>query len=283
MSVFISLLLGLVQGITEFLPISSSGHLSILQNLLNLPYTEDEHLLFTILLHLGTLVSICVVYWDDLRTMVSDGLEFLRTRADSDKGEPIMMKPPARTILFVIIGTIPLVLTLFFMNGVKRLFMSTGFIGFALIATGGLLFVSERFIERGNKTEKTMTIVDALIIGLAQAVAVLPGLSRSGTTIVVGLSRGLSGSFAVRFSLLLAIPAIIGATLVEIFKAIRDGMNFSLLPIYLAGFAVAAVTGYFAIQIIRRLVAKGGFGKVAYYCWGIGALAIILSLIQQGS
>jgi len=282
MSVLISLLLGLVQGITEFLPISSSGHLSILQNLLKLPYSEDDHLLFTILMHLGTLVSICVVYWEDLKKMVSDGLEFLRIRADSDLGEPIAMKPQARALLFIIIGTIPMLLTLFFLSGVKRLFMSTGFIGFALLVSGALLFVSERYIQKGNKTEKTMTVVDALIIGLAQAVAVLPGLSRSGTTIVVGLSRGLSGSFAVRFSLLLSIPAVFGATLLELFKGIRDGMNFSLFPVYFAGFAVAAVTGYFAIQIIRRLVSKGGFGKIAYYCWGAGALAIILSLAQRG-
>ena len=282
MPVLVSLLLGLVQGITEFLPVSSSGHLSILQNLLHLGYSEDDHLLFTILLHFGTLISICVVYREDLRTMISDGIGFLRARADSDLGEPISLKPPARALLFVIVGTVPMLLTLFFLGSIKRLFMSTGFIGFALIASGGLLFISERYIQRGNKTEKTMTIVDALIIGLAQAVASLPGLSRSGTTIVVGLSRGLNGSFAVRFSLLLSIPAVLGATLLELFKAIRDGVNFSLFPIYLAGFVVAVVTGFFAIQIIRRLISKGGFGKIAYYCFGLGALAIIFSLIQQG-
>jgi len=282
MPVLVPVLLGLVQGITEFLPVSSSGHLSILQNLLHLGYSEDDHLLFTILLHFGTLISICVVYREDLRTMISDGIGFLRARADSDLGEPISLKPPARALLFVIVGTVPMLLTLFFLGSIKRLFMSTGFIGFALIASGGLLFISERYIQRGNKTEKTMTIVDALIIGLAQAVASLPGLSRSGTTIVVGLSRGLNGSFAVRFSLLLSIPAVLGATLLELFKAIRDGVNFSLFPIYLAGFVVAVVTGFFAIQIIRRLISKGGFGKIAYYCFGLGALAIIFSLIQQG-
>jgi len=280
MSVFVSLLLGLVQGITEFLPVSSSGHLSILQNLFNLNYAEDDHLLFSVLLHLGTLISICVVYREDLRSMITDGIDFLRMRADSDLGEPVALKPPARVLLFVLIGTIPMVITLFFLSSVKRLFLSTGFIGFALLVTGGLLFVSERYIERGNKSEKNMTIIDALIIGLAQAVAVLPGLSRSGTTIVVGLSRGLNGSFAVRYSLLLSIPAVLGATIVELFLAIRDGVNFSLFPIYLAGFVIAVVTGFFAIQIIRRLVSKGGFGNIAYYCWAVGVLAIIFSLIR---
>ena len=279
MKVIMSLFLGLVQGIAEFLPISSSGHLAILQNLFKMHYEEDQHLFFNVLLHLGTLISIIVVYRAELRTMISDGIEYLRMRADSDKDEPVVLKPPGRALLFVLVGTIPMFITLFFLNGIERLFYSTGFIGFALIVTGGLLFVSEKHINRGNKTDKTMTLADALFIGLAQAAAVVPGLSRSGTTIVVGLVRGLSGSFAVRFSLLLSIPAVAGATIIELFKAIRGGIDFSFFPTYLAGFVIAAVVGFFAIQIIRRLVSKGGFGKFAYYCWAVGALAIILTLI----
>jgi len=274
-----SLFLGLVQGIAEFLPISSSGHLSIFQNLFNMNYAEDDHLLFTVLLHFGTLISICAVYRSELKTMLSDGIEYIRMRTDSDKDEPVTLKAPARSLLFVLVGTIPMLFTLFFLSGVKRLFLSTGFIGFALLITGGLLFVSDKFIVRGNKTEKTITLLDAVIIGIAQAVAVLPGLSRSGTTIVVGLSRGLSGSYAVRFSLLLSIPAVLGATILELFSAIRKGADFSLLPTYLAGFVIAVVVGFFAIQVIRRLVAKSGFGKFAYYCWAVGLLALILTVV----
>ena len=279
MSVIMSLFLGLVQGIAEFLPISSSGHLSILQNLFGLNYSEEDNMLFIVLLHLGTLIAVITVYRVELRAMISDGLEFLRMRADSDKDEPVTLKPPARVLLFVLVGTIPMFIVLFFMNSIDRLFASVGFIGFALIITGGILFVSEKYIEKGNKTDKTITLVDALIIGLAQAVAVIPGLSRSGTTIAVGLARGLNGSFAVRFSLLLSIPAILGATVISIYKAIRTGVDFSLLPIYLAGFVIAVVVGFFAIQTVRRLVTKGGFGKFAYYCWGVGALAMILSVV----
>jgi undecaprenyl-diphosphatase len=123
-----------------------------------------------------------------------------------------------------------------------------------------------------------MTLADALIIGLAQAVAVIPGLSRSGTTIVVGLTRGLSGAFAVRFSLLLSIPAVIGAMIVTLYSAIRDGADFSQFPVYLVGFTVAAVVGFFTIQILRRIMKSGAFGKFAYYCWAIGILTIILSI-----
>ena len=279
MSVFLSLFLGLVQGITEFLPISSSGHLSILQNLFAVSNPEEEHQFFTVLLHLGTLISIIAVYRKEIKEMLSDGLEFIRMRSDSDVDEPVVMKPPARALLFVLVGTIPLIIVLLFMNSINRLFYSVTFIGFALIVTGGLLFVSDKYITKGNRTEKTMTLKDAIIIGLSQAAAVVPGLSRSGTTISVGLSRGLSGSFSVRFSLLLSIPAVIGATIISLYKAIKAGISIAQLPVYLIGFVISAVVGYFAIQIIRRLVNKGGFGKFAYYCWGVGLLAIILSLI----
>ena len=279
MSVIMSLFLGLVQGITEFLPVSSSGHLSIFQNLFNLEYSDDGNLLFEVLLHLGTMISICVVYRAEIIAMISEGLEFLRRRADSDSDEPVVLKPSGRALLFVIIGTLPMFVAVFFTGSISRLFGITGFVGFALLITGGLIYVSDRLIKKGKKTEKTMTLADAIIIGLAQAVALLPGLSRSGTTISVGLARGLSGSFAVRFSLLLSIPAVLGSTIVTLYLAIREGADFSLFFVYLVGFIVSAVVGFFAIQLIRRLMAKGRFGSFAYYCWGVGALTIILSYV----
>ena len=280
MTVILALFLGLVQGVAEFLPVSSSGHLSILQNLMNMNYSEDGHLLFDVLLHLGTLISICAVYRVELREMIRDGLEYLQLKSDSNADEPVVLKPPGRALLFVIIGTLPMLLALIFSRAVTRLFFNTFFIGFALIITGGLLYVSSRFIKPGNKTDKTMTMADALLIGLAQAVAILPGLSRSGTTISVGLARGLTSAFAVRFSLLLSIPAVLGATIVQIFRAISHGADFGLLPTYLAGFVVSAGIGYFTIQFLRRLMAKNKFGNFAYYCWGIGLITIIWSLFR---
>ena len=281
MSVILALFLGLVQGIAEFLPISSSGHLAIFQNIFNMNYSEDDHLLFDVLLHLGTLISICAVYRAEIREMISDGIEYLRIKSDSNADEPVTLKPPARALLFILIGTTPMLVALIFASAVTQLFFNTMFIGFALIITGGLLFVSSKYIKQGNKTEKTMTIADALFIGLSQAVAILPGLSRSGTTIAVGLARGLSGTFAVRFSLLLSVPAVIGATLYSLYKAIRDGADFMLLPTYLAGFVVAAGVGFLTIQFLRRLMAKRGLGNFAYYCWGVGAITMVLSLIIQ--
>jgi len=278
MPVILALFLGLVQGIAEFLPISSSGHLSILQNLFRMDYSEERHLLFDVLLHLGTLISITAVYRKEIKEMIVDGLEYLRLKSDSNADEPVSLKPPGRALLFVLIGTLPLILVIFI--PVSRLFFNTFFIGFALIVTGCILFVASRHIKEGNKTDKTMTMTDAILIGLAQAVAVLPGLSRSGTTISVGLARGLTGAFAVRFSLLLSIPAVLGATVVAIYRAISGGADFSLLPTYLAGFVVAAGVGFFAIQLLRRLMANKLFGNFAYYCWGIGLITVIWSLIR---
>jgi len=280
MHIFMALFLGIVQGIAEFLPISSSGHLAILQNLVNINYNEEHHLLFDVLLHFGTLISIIIVYRKDLKEMIRDGLGYLHMKADSGKDEPVVLKPPGRALLFVIIGTVPLFVALLFSSAVSRLFFNTFFIGFALMVTGCIIFVSSRFIKQGNKTDKTMTAIDALFIGIAQAIAVLPGLSRSGTTISVGLARGLTGSFAVRFSLILSIPAVLGATLVTIFRAIASGADLMQLPIYIIGFIVSTTVGYFTIRLLRRIMSKGNFGLFSYYCWLIGIITIIWSLFR---
>ena len=278
MSVLTSLFLGIVQGIAEFLPISSSGHLSILQNLLKLSYSEEGHLFFDVLLHLGTFISICIVYRRDLRAMFADSIEFLRNRSDGDD-DGGALKPSVRMVVFIIVGTLPLIIAYIFSKSVATLFLKTGFIGFALLVTGALLYVSDKLIKPGSKTEKKMTVKDALLIGIAQAIAVIPGLSRSGATISVGLSRGLERDFAVRFSLLLSLPAVLGATIVTIFSAFKAGINWALAPIYLAGFVVATVVGCVAIYLVRGIMAKGKFGNFAYYCWGVGVLTIILSII----
>jgi len=201
-------------------------------------------------------------------------------KADSGDDEPVVLKPPGRALLFVIIGTMPLFVALLFSSVVSQLFFNTFFIGFALIITGCLLFVSSRFIKQGSKTDKTMTAIDALFIGLAQAVAVLPGLSRSGTTITVGLARGLTGSFAVRFSLLLSIPAVLGATLISLFKTISSGADLMQLPVYIVGFVVSTTIGYFAIRLLRKIMSKGNFGLFSYYCWLVGLITIVWSLFR---
>ena len=276
MSVGNAILLGLVQGITEFLPVSSSGHLSILNNLFGLNAAEDGQLLFDVLLHLGTLISILVVYWQDVKAMAQEtlGLMNLGPQAGQQRGR----RPGARLFFMIVIATLPLLLILPIKDLLEGLYDKNIFIGVALILTGCMLYVSDRMIP-GGKTVGGMTLLDALIIGLCQCVAVIPGLSRAGTTITAGVATGLRRDFAVKFSFLLSIPAVIGANILSLVDAIREGVNWGEFPAYLIGMAVAMVSGIVAIELLRYVARRGKFGGFAYYCWVLGVLAIILTMI----
>ena len=275
MTYWTAILLGLVQGAAEFLPISSSGHLSILQNFLHIGMPEDQ-LLFDVLLHLGTLAAVILAFWSDVRTLFSEGLCMVHLKKLRRGQKPDRLK--RRMILFIILGTLPLLAVVFIKDAVESLYSNTFFIGFAFIMTGMLLFAADR-MGHGNKSEKSATLGDVLIVGLAQAVAVTPGLSRSGTTISVGMLRGFDRNFAVRFSFLLSIPAVLGANILTLIDAVQAGVNASLLPMYLAGVAAAFVSGYVSIYLLRMLVQRGRFGGFAYYCWGAGLVTLILSLV----
>lgn len=271
--------LGLVQGIAEFLPISSSGHLSLLQNFMNLTDVEHDHIFFDVLLHFGTLIAVCIVYRKDIIAMIREfflGIGSVVSR----KGDRLAPPPPARRMVFmIIIATLPLFIVLPIQDAVESLYNNTIFISCALIVTGFLLYFSDR-MARGRKTAKNATVVDAVIVGCAQALATVPGLSRSGTTISVGMARGFDRNFAVRFSFLMSLPAVLGANILSLIDAIQEGFNTELLPMYLVGVLVATVSGYFAIRLVKLLADKGKFGKFAYYCWIVGAISLIYSIVR---
>ena len=270
-------LLGLVQGVAEFLPISSSGHLAIARNLLNMEGAGDIPEFFDVLLHLGTLGAVIFAYHTELRGLCREGLMLLHLQ----KPKRGARQDPARRrlLLFLIAATLPLIPAAFLSDYLDPLFYDTFFIGFALIATGFLLLAADRY-GHGNKTEKAMTLSDALVIGLAQMIAVVPGLSRSGTTISAGMLRGFDRTFAVKFSFFLSIPAVLGANLLSLVKAISAGINWAEVPMYLCGVAAALVSGYLAIFALNRIAQRGKFGGFCYYCWGAGLLTLILSLIS---
>ena len=276
MSVGNAILLGLVQGVTEFLPVSSSGHLSILNNLFGLTSTEDGHLLFDVLLHLGTLIAVLVVYWQDLKAMAQEtlGLMNLGPQAGQQRGR----RPGARLFFMIVIATLPLLLILPIKDLLEGLYDRNIFIGVALILSGCILYVSDRMLP-GTKTVGGMTMLDALIIGLCQCVAVIPGISRAGTMITAGVATGLRRDFAVKFSFLRSIPAVLGACIVSLGEALRAGIDWSNFPVYLIGMAVAMVSGIMAIELLRFIARRSKFGGFAYYCWVIGALSIILTMI----
>lgn len=273
MSIWSAIVLGLVQGVAEFLPISSSGHLAIFQNLFGMD-TGQDNLLFDVLLHTGTLVAVCFVYRRDIADIFR-GL-FAGRRAAGDAAARSKVLGGRRLFLMLLIATVPLVIVIPFRDYIDALTANTYFVGAALIVTGVILFASDR-LARGSKTEKTMRVSDAVAVGICQAVATVPGLSRSGTTISMGMASGLDREFAVKFSFLLSIPAVLGATLVSLYDALKQGVRLSL-P-YLVGALVAMVVGYFAINLVRGLSKRGQFGKFAYYCWAVGLLAILLTLI----
>ena len=274
MTYLMSIVLGFIQGVAEFLPISSSGHLSIFQNWFGL---EEPDNLFNVLLHFATLIAVCVVYWRDIVDMIT---EFFRgvaalTNRKADRG-PV---PPARRlVMMVILGTLPLILVLPIEDKVEALGGSNLFVGIALLFTGVILFVSDR-MAKGKKNARTATVKDALLVGCAQAIAVVPGLSRSGCTIAAGMAVGFDRTFAVRFSFLLSLPAVLGATLLKVIDVAKDGVDTALLPIYLVGMVVAGVVGYFSIRLVNLLAQKNKFGKFAYYCWAMGLAAIVVNFI----
>ena len=277
MTYLMSVFMGFLQGVAEFLPISSSGHPALFQAFFGMENMEETQMFFTVLLHFGTLISVFIVYWRDIVEMIREfflGIAALVSRREG--GTP----PPARRmVLMIIIATLPLFAVLLIKDKVDALFGNTIFVSCALIATGFLLFFSDH-ISQGRKTAKNATVVDALIVGCAQAVATVPGLSRSGTTISVGMLRGFDRKFAVRFSFLMSLPAILGANILEFKDAVELGIDAGMMPVYLVGVAVAAVVGYFAIRLVNMLADKGKFGKFSYYCWAVGLGSLIAGIVK---
>ena len=276
MSLLSSIILGLIQGVAEFLPISSSGHLAIAEHLLGMTGLEIPEF-FDVLLHLGTLIAVFAAYWEDIRNMVVEF--FCGVRDLAHRTTPTPVPPARRLILLIIVGTLPLLVVLPIKDLVEGLADNMYFVGGALIVTGFLLFASDR-VKKGRKTEKNAALVDVLLVGAAQAIATCPGISRSGTTITAGCFVGFDRKFAVRFSFLLSIPAILGANVLSIKDALAT-VVWSEVPVYLVGVAVAAAVGYACIRLLKMIADKGKFGFFAYYCWIVGAITLVLTVIQN--
>ena len=277
MTYLTAFLLGLVQGVAEFLPISSSGHLAIAQNLLHIEGAGSVPEFFDVLLHLGTLIAVFAAYWKDICEMV---VEFFRGIGDlAHRSTPSPVPPARRLILLIIVGTLPLFAVLPIRKAVQGLGDNMVFVGAALIVTGFLLFLCDQ-VRKGHKTERSATWLDALLVGVGQAVATLPGVSRSGMTITAGCFAGYERRFAVRFSFLLSIPAVLGANILSIGDAVKAGINGAEVPMYLVGVVTAAVVGYLCIRLLKYVADKGRFGAFAYYCWAVGILTLVLQAVK---
>lgn len=276
MTYLMSVILGFVQGVAEFLPISSSGHLTLFQHFFGM---EEPDNLFNVLLHFATLLAVCVYYFRDVVEMIA---EFFRAVGSlvSRKRQGGEIPEARRLVLLVVVGTLPLFAVLLIKDYVEQLGGSPVFVSCALLVTGCILFLSDR-MAGGRKTARNATLKDVLLVGVAQGLATVPGLSRSGCTISAGMAMGFERKFAVRYSFLMSLPAVLGATILEVKDVLEmeGGLAAGLLPKYLVGMAVAGVVGYFSIRLVNLLAAKGKFGAFAYYCWAVGIVALILSLM----
>lgn len=256
-------ILGVVQGVTEFLPVSSSGHLVLFQQWL--PPVGD-HVAFDLVLHLGTLLPVLFVYRKDLLAIPRDAV--------SGDG-PLLQRTGIRLLLLMIIGSVPTaVIGLLFQDVFEQLFANPVSVGIAFAVTGFVLF-STRYMRRGELGESGASWWHAVVVGLAQGVAITPGVSRSGSTIAAGLLLGFKREFAARYSFLLSIPAISGAFILKARE--MDLAHVSVGPL-VVGFIAAAVSGYLALLLLLRLVKAGDFSRFAWYLWAVAAFALFLGI-----
>jgi len=251
-------LLGLIQGLTEFLPVSSSGHLVLFQQFL--PVVGDK-IAFDLALHIGTLVPVVWFYRRDLARILTD--------AATGEG-PLKERSGLRLLAWILLGSVPTAaIGLGFEDTFEALFGSAGPVAIAFALTGVVLF-STRWVRGGATDERTMQWWQALLIGVAQGIAITPGISRSGSTIAAALFLGMDREYAARYSFLLSIPAIGGAFLLKVGEL---EMSSAAMGPLVAGFVVAALSGYVALRILVRLVRTGDFSRFSYYLWFIAVVA----------
>lgn len=273
MSVGNAVALGFVEGLTEFLPVSRTGHLAILNNLFSLAMPQGEHLLFSALLRLAALFSLCVVYWSEITGMFREGAALLSGASGAQRRYPL-----ARQLLMLLAAALPMLLVLPFRSGMARLQSNSFYIGAALVLNGFMLYVAGKMLP-GKKTVAGITISDALLIGLAMLVGCFPGFSRVGAALACGFAAGLERSYSAKFALLASIPALFVGFLSELVASFGAAVDWHSLPAYLVGTAVAVLAGAAAVLILRAAAGKAKLSGFAYYCWVAGVLSVILKLI----
>jgi len=261
--------LGLVQGLSEFLPISSSGHLVIFGEILNF---HEEGIAFEVFVHFGTLLSIFVAFRKELVKMIAAPFAVW-----INKSEDPELKEYLRWDFFVIIATIPAgIIGLTFKDQIETAFSNVLLVYFMLAVTGLIMTITPKFKNKGTP----FTIVNTFIIGFAQAFAILPGISRSGSTIFAGLAQGIDREKVAPFSFIMSIPAVFGAVVLKVKDLMGVGIDSSALVNYAAGTFVAFISGYLAIMWLLDIVKKGKLQWFGYYCFLISAAGIIWYFTQ---
>ena len=275
MDIFQAIILGLLQGATEFLPVSSSGHLVLVPWLLG---WEKASLTFDTTVHLGTLVAVLIYFRGDIWRIIQGVLVTLRERN--------FTHTEGRLGWLILLGSVPAaVLGLLFEDFFEQLFGSPALVSVLLLVTGLILLLSERISQRADSTGRVRSldglgVKDSLLIGLAQAGAIAPGISRSGATIAAGLGLNINREAAARFSFLLALPIILGAGLLKLKDALELGLSGNELTALLVGFVVAAVSGYSCIALLLAYIRRHSLMIFTIYCWSFGLFCLIMTWVR---
>lgn len=288
MTLLEAIIMGLIQGLTEFLPVSSSGHLAIFKNIFHV--NTDTGLLYDVLLHAATLVAICCVYWKDIKELFVNGCcmaglwicnagiwiaNLFRRKEDRKPYRKVLTTTYRRFVLMIIISTIPTGILGLLLE--KLIGSASDYLilpGICLILTSVLLFMADR-VKIGDITEETAGYKDAVILGFAQGIATLPGLSRSGTTITACLLRGFQREFAVKYSFIMSIPAILGAMVLQLKDFTTADFTAGMISNYLIGMVVAGVVGYLCIKAMLLVVRKNKFTGFSIYCLIVGIASVV--------
>jgi undecaprenyl-diphosphatase len=263
-----AILLGLLQGITEFLPVSSSGHLALARAFFGNDIMPG--ITFEIVVHFGSFCSISVYYRKKLFAIISDILKSFSPKGIREKR--YVTDENTRLSYIILLSMIPAVIIGFTLKDpVEGLFLNPFFVSMMLIVTGTLLF-STRFVGR---PEKEVTVGKGFVMGIAQSLAILPGISRSGSTISVGLFSGINRESVANFSFLMVLPVLAGAMFLEILEILENGIEVAAVISLVAGFLTSFISGYFALKYLIILLKKEKFHYFAYYCWGLGIFGMI--------
>jgi len=268
-----SIALGIVQGVTEFLPISSSGHLVLLQHFFGI---KEGNLFFTEMLHFGTLISIIIVYFNEIVKIIA---EFFKMIYQGFKTKKMKIRNEyQRLALMIIVGSIPTaIIGIFFKDLFEKLYSSIFAIGIAFLLTGCLLWIADKKTA-GYKDANAMSSLDATIIGVFQGMAIMPGISRSGSTIVAGLLRGLDRPLAIEYSFLLALPATFGAGVLGIKEAVEVSGSADFSVPLIIGVITSTVVGVLGLKLLISLLKNKKFHYFSYYLWLIGIITIVSQL-----
>ncbi|SFD38399.1 Undecaprenyl-diphosphatase [Lentibacillus persicus] len=259
------IVLGLLQGFTEPIPISSSGHLVIVRELFNV---SIDGLSFEIMVNFGSLLAVLIIYRHDIYRLVENGIRYITTRAEDSKSD-------FQFILFLVIATIPTgIIGLLFEDYIESQLSGVAVVGFTLLITGAALWIIRNL--RGRKNDGGITIKDAIIVGFAQSVALVPGISRSGATIVAAMLVGMKTETALRFSFLLYIPVSLGISVLSAGDLISGDSNLSVVAIpAILAFAASIVATYYSLRWFMNIMARGNLKYFAYYCFAVGLLVIL--------